>query len=74
MTQPQRRATCVHLCCYPRLTTADAVIDALPLLETATINVASKKTLMLVGDYVQDYEVMVPFQALLTARHAVDAV
>ena len=26
---------------------------------------AAKKLLMLVGDYVEDYEVMVPFQALL---------
>jgi putative intracellular protease/amidase len=25
---------------------------------------AAKKILMLVGDYVEDYEVMVPFQAL----------
>jgi protease I len=35
---------------------------------------AAKKLLMLVGDYVEDYEVMVPFQALLTVGHRVDAV
>jgi protease I len=35
---------------------------------------AAKKLLMLVGDYVEDYEVMVPFQALLAVGHAVDAV
>lgn len=35
---------------------------------------AAKKLLMLVGDYVEDYEVMVPFQALLTVGHSVDAV
>jgi protease I len=29
---------------------------------------------MLVGDYVEDYEVMVPFQALLMVGHVVDAV
>jgi protease I len=29
---------------------------------------------MLVGDYVEDYEVMVPFQALMMAGHRVDAV
>ena len=29
---------------------------------------------MLVGDYVEDYEVMVPFQALLMVGHSVDAV
>jgi protease I len=33
-----------------------------------------KKILMLVGDYVEDYEVMVPFQALLMVGHRVDAV
>ena len=33
-----------------------------------------KKILMLVGDYVEDYEVMVPFQALLMVGHKVDAV
>jgi protease I len=35
---------------------------------------AVKKLLMLVGDYVEDYEVMVPFQALLMVGHQVDAV
>jgi protease I len=35
---------------------------------------ATKKILMLVGDYVEDYEVMVPFQALLMVGHHVDAV
>ena len=35
---------------------------------------AAKKILMLVGDYVEDYEVMVPFQALLAVGHTVDAV
>ena len=34
----------------------------------------AKKILMLVGDYVEDYEVMVPFQTLLTVGHKVDAV
>lgn len=33
-----------------------------------------KRILMLVGDYVEDYEVMVPFQALLMVGHQVDAV
>ncbi|GAB1538968.1 DJ-1/PfpI family protein [Scytonema sp. NUACC21] len=35
---------------------------------------AAKKILMLVGDYVEDYEVMVPFQALQMVGHAVHAV
>jgi protease I len=35
---------------------------------------ASKKILMIVGDYVEDYEVMVPFQALQVAGHTVHAV
>lgn len=34
----------------------------------------AKKILMIVGDYVEDYEVMVPFQALLAVGHTVDAV
>jgi len=35
---------------------------------------AAKRILMLVGDYAEDYEVMVPFQALLMVGHQVDAV
>src|SRR5712672_1063648 len=35
---------------------------------------AQKKILMLVGDFVEDYEVMVPFQALQMVGHRVDAV
>ena len=34
----------------------------------------SAKILMIVGDYVEDYEVMVPFQALQAFGHSVDAV
>src|SRR5262245_42719736 len=33
-----------------------------------------KKILMLVGDFAEDYEVMVPFQALLAVGHTVHAV
>src|SRR6266478_6453143 len=33
-----------------------------------------KKILMIVGDFVEDYEVMVPFQTLLTVGHTVHAV
>jgi protease I len=36
--------------------------------------IVAKKLLMLVGDYVEDYEVMVPFQALLMVGHTVHAV
>ena len=35
---------------------------------------AAKKILMLVGDYAEDYEVMVPFQALMMVGHEVDAI
>ena len=35
---------------------------------------STKKILMLVGDYVEDYEVMVPFQALSMIGHTVHAV
>ena len=34
----------------------------------------TKKILMIVGDFVEDYEVMVPFQALLMVWHTVHAV
>ncbi|MEN5084324.1 DJ-1/PfpI family protein [Bosea sp. TWI1241] len=33
-----------------------------------------KRILMIVGDFGEDYEIMVPFQALLAVGHAVDAV
>jgi len=35
---------------------------------------AAKRILMLVGDYVEDYEVMVPFQMLVMVGHQVDVV
>ena len=35
---------------------------------------AQKKILMFVGDFIEDYEVMVPFQMLLMVGHKVDAV
>ena len=35
---------------------------------------SSKKILMLVGDFVEDYEVMVPFQALRMVGHSVDVI
>ncbi len=35
---------------------------------------AAKRILMLVGDYVEDYEAMVPYQMLLLAGHHVDTV
>ena len=34
----------------------------------------SKRVLLLAGDFVEDYEIMVPFQTLLTVGVAVDAV
>jgi protease I len=38
------------------------------------IQMAAKKILMIVGDFVEDYEVMVPFQMLLMVGHTVHAV
>src|SRR5476651_1930625 len=35
---------------------------------------AQKKILLIAGDFVEDYEVMVPFQTLLTVGHTVHAV
>jgi protease I len=38
------------------------------------MKMAAKRILMIVGDYVEDYETMVPFQALLAVGHKVHAV
>jgi protease I len=38
------------------------------------IGMANKKVLLILGDFVEDYEVMVPFQTLLTVGHEVHAV
>ena len=35
---------------------------------------SQKKILILAGDYVEDYELMVPYQALLMVGHQVDVV
>lgn len=35
---------------------------------------SAKKLLLLAGDYVEDYEIMVPFQALQAVGHKIDAV
>lgn len=45
--------------------------DSLPKEEGI---MCARKILMIVGDYVEDYEAMVPFQALLMTGIAVDAV
>jgi protease I len=37
------------------------------------MKMAAKRILMIVGDYVEDYETMVPFQALLAVGHTVHA-
>ena len=34
----------------------------------------ARKILLLVGDYAEDYETMVPFQMLLMVGHEVDAI
>jgi protease I len=65
--------------------TASTIVDAWPAWEVGLQLqekkqrpreevMAAKKILMLVGDYVEDYEVMVPFQALLMVGHTVHAV
>jgi protease I len=38
------------------------------------IEMGAKNILMIVGDYVEDYEVMVPYQTLLTVGHTVHAI
>jgi protease I len=43
-------------------------------MQNKEVTMAAKKILMLVGDFVEDYEVMVPFQALQAVGHTVHAV
>src|SRR4029453_1648148 len=53
-----------------------AVVKAVPgrLTHCAQGSKSMSKILMLVGDFVEDYEVMVPFQALQAVGHEVHAV
>ena len=48
--------------------------EKVAILTIKEASMAAKKILMLVGDYVEDYEVMVPFQALQMVGHTVHAV
>jgi protease I len=48
---------------------AGAIADGM----TKETNMAARKILMLTGDYTEDYETMVPFQALLMVGHTVHA-
>jgi protease I len=43
-------------------------------MNTEGVFMSAKKILLLAGDYVEDYEIMVPFQALLAVGHTVHAV
>src|SRR5262249_58589430 len=43
-------------------------------LELNSLAMSAKRLLMLVGDYVEDYEAMVPFQMLQLVGHEVHAV
>ncbi len=45
-----------------------------PLLFNERSAMSQKKILMLVGDFVEDYEAMVPYQMLLMVGHEVDSV
>jgi len=57
-----------------KTTAAKAPAKKAPARKAAAPKAAGKKILMLVGDYVEDYEVMVPFQALLMLGYGVEAV
>jgi len=50
------------------------VVTGLPVSHFSRYFTKNQKILMLVGDYVEDYEVMVPFQMLLMVGHEVSAV
>jgi len=41
---------------------------------TQEVDMAGRRILMLAGDFVEDYEIMVPFQTLLAVGHRVEAV
>src|SRR5207237_6455195 len=56
----------------PRITVRGTAHGVCDLTEEG--DMAAKRLLMLVGDYVEDYEVMVPFQALQMVGHTVHAV
>ena len=45
--------------------------DEYSMLNQGEKSMPTKKILMLVGDFVEDYEVMVPFQMLLMVGHQV---
>src|SRR5208282_5377860 len=53
----------------PRCTPAFVSVTMLP-----EVLMPQKRILILVGDYVEDYEVMVPFQSLQMVGHRVEAV
>lgn len=58
-----------------RLKFRETIFGAPKLKETPReLTMSGKKILMLVGDFVEDYEVMVPFQALQMVGHTVHAV
>ncbi len=50
-----------------------ALLGRLKKLRSLEESMSAKKILMLVGDYVEDYEVMVPFQILTMVGHTVHA-
>jgi protease I len=54
---------------YPRLTNRGNTLCF--STDKGRTHLAAKKILMLAGDYLEDYEVMVPFQALLMVGHQV---
>jgi protease I len=51
-----------------------AVLAKTAFSQERSKTMSTRKILMLVGDFVEDYEVMVPFQALLMVGHTVHAV
>ena len=63
-----------NTCTKPRLFGRGALIRYKRYDKGKEFTMSRKKILMIVGDYVEDYEVMVPFQALLMVGHTVHAV
>jgi protease I len=59
---------------FRRLRRMKLAVDVEVIAAYGGNSMAAKRILMLVGDFVEDYEVMVPFQMLLMVGHTVHAV
>src|SRR2546426_633367 len=75
---PRKRPSCNRPVCNNRLLPGGLfrahTNDFPPGIPTERAIMSAKKILFLAGDFVEDYELMVPFQALQMVGHQVDVV